>query len=115
MQSKAVLLAAILLALCAAGCGGQGGASGPAPEQIRQLAQGMPEAEVRRLLGEPARIQELKYDGAVVSHTWYYGRGESESTVVMIDGKVSNAYQGKDNTPLFAEPEEALDDGDDGG
>ena len=115
MQSKAVALAAILLGLCAAGCGEQGRASGPAPEQIRQLTQGMAEVEVRKLLGEPARIQELKYDGATVSHTWYYGSGEAETTVVIIDGKLSNGYRGKDNTPLFAVEEEALDDGDDGG
>ena len=114
MKTKLVV-AATLLALALAACGGEGAAPAPDAGALQKLTQGMPEAEVRALLGEPARIQEIKYDGATVSHSWYYGSGDGETTVVIIDGKLSNAYGAGGKGPLFAEAEEALDDGDDGG
>lgn len=113
MKTKLVA-AATLLVLALAACGGEGAAA-PDAGALQKLTQGMPEAEVRAVLGEPARVQEIKYDGATVSHTWYYGSGDGETTVVIIDGKLSNAYAAGGKGPLFAEDEEVLDDGDDGG
>ncbi len=75
----------------------------------------MPADGVRGLLGEPGSIQALKVGGEHVSDTWTYGEGEQLVTVVMIGGKVSAAYTGKANTPVFPEPAEELDDGSDEG
>jgi outer membrane protein assembly factor BamE (lipoprotein component of BamABCDE complex) len=114
MRTK-LAAASMVLALGLVACGGKDAATAPDAGALQKLTQGMPEAEVRAVLGEPARVQEIKYDGATVSHTWYYGSGDGETTVVIIDGKLSNAYGADGKGPLFAEAEEALDDGDDGG
>jgi hypothetical protein len=51
----------------------------------QQLRQGMSESEVRRILGEPARIEHFK---VAAGAAWYYGEGLNDASVVIMDGGV---------------------------
>ncbi len=51
----------------------------------QQLRQGMSENEVRRILGNPARIEPFK---VAAGAAWYYGEGVHDASVVIMDGAV---------------------------
>ena len=107
MAIKTIVLATAL-AVALAGCG-EGGAGSAAvdPQAAARIARDMPEAEVRKLLGEPRRIQELKVGGEHVSDTWYYGTEDDDLMVVVVAGKVHSAYAKAQ--PLFPVPEDDAD------
>lgn len=106
---------AVLLVVALGACSPAGNGAAADPQLARQITHDMTADSVRALLGEPGNIQALKVGGEHVSDTWTYGEGAQLVTVVMVGGKVSAAYTGKANTPVFPEPEEALDDGSDEG
>lgn len=114
MKLKAVAFAALVVVALGA-CSAGDKAATVDPQLAQKLTPEMPAAEVRKLLGEPGNIQALKMGDAHVSDTWTYGKGDQLITVVMVADKVSAAYTGTNNTPVFPEPVEALDDGDEGG
>lgn len=114
MKLKKVAFAALLVVGLGA-CSASDKVAAVDPQLAQKLTPDMPAAEVRKLLGEPNNIQALKVGDAHVSDTWTYGKGDQLVTVVMVADKVSAAYTGTNNAPVFPEPVEALDDGDDGG
>ena len=99
MNLKTAALAATL-ALVLAACGGDGaGAAAVDAQLVQKITRDMPEAEVRKLLGEPREVQALKVGGEHVSDTWYYGSGDQQVMVVVVKGKVEGAYIG--TKPVF--------------
>ena len=106
---KAALAA--MLAVSLAACGGSGGGAAAAvdPQLARKIAADMPEAELRKLLGEPRSVQALKVGDEHVSDTWYYGQGDAELMVVVVEGKVHAAYLA--SQPLVPVPEDDDSDG----
>ncbi|MFA6986102.1 MAG: hypothetical protein WC213_07835 [Arenimonas sp.] len=106
---------AVLLVMGLGACSAGDMSAAVDPQLAQKLTPDMPATEVRKLLGEPNNIQALKLGDAHVSDTWTYGEGDQLVTVVMIADKVSAAYTGTNNVPVFPEPVEALGDGDDGG
>ena len=108
MQIRMAALAA-MLAVALAACGGGGAAAAVDPQVAQKIAADMPEAELRKLLGEPRSIQALKVGDEHVSDTWYYGQGDAELMVVVVEGKVHSAYLA--SQPLFPVPEDDDSDG----
>ena len=107
-MTKKSIVAGALLAMALAGCSGQEASSAAVDPQLAQkIVRDMPEAEVRKLLGEPRNIQALKVGDEHVSNTWYYGKDDDDFMIVMIGGKVHSAYV--DAQPLFPVPEDDSD------
>ena len=86
----------LLLALGLVACAGKPAWSGD-PELARKLTLKMPEAEVRKLLGEPTDVLNMDLPGIKTS-AWVY-KGSKEIRLVIQDGKLMIAELG--NEKLF--------------
>lgn len=90
MHWKEFVLAGLLAAALAA-CSNGPEWSGD-PQLARKLTMKMPEAEVRKLLGEPSTVRSMEVAG-IKTDTWIYNSKEPVQLIVQ-DGKLIVAYIG---------------------
>jgi hypothetical protein len=95
MKLKIVLLS-LLFVLGLGACAGKASWTGN-PELARKLTLKMPEADVRKLLGEPTDVLNMDLPGIKTS-AWIY-KGSKEVRLVVQDGKLVAAELG--NEKLF--------------
>ena len=87
---------ALLVALGLVACAARPAWSGD-PELARKLSLKMPEAEVRKLMGEPTDVLNMDLPGVKTS-AWIY-KGSKDVRLVIQDGKLMIAQVG--NEKLF--------------
>ena len=59
------------------------------PQLVHKLAVNMPEAEVKKLMGEPSLVNKMEVMG-IVTETWVYN-GKQKVGLVVQDGKLMSA------------------------
>ena len=59
------------------------------PQLVHKLAVNMPEAEVKKLMGEPSLVNKMEVMG-IVTETWVYN-GKQQVGLVVQDGKLMSA------------------------
>ena len=77
---------ALLLALALPGCAKKWDGD---PQLVGKLSVNMPEAEVKKILGEPTATNKMEVMG-IVTETWVYN-GSKQIGLVVQDGKLMSA------------------------
>jgi hypothetical protein len=85
MKLKVVCLAP-MLALGLVGCAKKWAGD---PQLVHKLAINMPEADVKKLMGEPSLVNKMEVMG-IVTETWVYN-GSQQVGLVVQDGKLVSA------------------------